>query len=176
MSDKSFIQNYIREVPDFPKPGVQFKDITPILENPAAYQAVIKELKKTAQMLSIDAIVGVESRGFIFGMTLAYELQKPFILARKKGKLPYNKISQKYALEYGEAEVEMHTDSIKPGWKVIIHDDLLATGGTAAAVAELVQKQKGSVEGFLFLINLSFLNGTNVLKNYSHNIHSILTY
>ncbi len=176
MNNITLIQKYIREIPDFPKQGINFKDITPILENPEAYEAVIEELKLASNSLEIDAIVGVESRGFIFGMTLAYELKKPFILARKKGKLPYHKISQKYALEYGEAEVEMHIDSIKPGAKILIHDDLLATGGTAGAVAELVQRQQGLVQGFLFLIDLTFLEGSENLKKYSNNIHSLLKY
>lgn len=170
------IKEVVRNVPDFPKPGINFKDISTILENPTLSKEILKELKSQLQNKDIDAIVGVESRGFIFGMPLALELGVPFILIRKKGKLPYHTIEYTYDLEYGTATVEMHVDSIKKDWNVFIHDDLLATGGTAMAAAELVQRQGGNVAGFGFLINLSFLEGANNLKKYSDNIINLVNY
>lgn len=170
------IKNTVRNVPDFPKPGINFKDISTILENPGLSKDILEEFRVQLEAKNIDAIVGVESRGFIFGMPLALALNVPFVLIRKKGKLPYKTIEYSYNLEYGTATVEMHIDSIKKDWNVFIHDDLLATGGTAKAAAELVQLQGGKVAGFGFLINLSFLDGEDNLKKYSENIINLVNY
>lgn len=170
------IKEAIREVPDFPKKGVNFKDITPILENPVLCADIVECFTHVFSKKNIDAIVGVESRGFLFGMLIAQKLEIPFFTVRKKGKLPYKTISYKYDLEYGNAEVEMHIDTIKEGWNVLVHDDLLATGGTAAAAAELVKIQGGNVAGFAFLIELSFLDGQKKLLPYSDNIVKLVSY
>lgn len=170
------IKMAIREVPDFPKKGVNFKDITPILENPALCADIVAEFAGSFANKNVDAIVGVESRGFLFGMLIAQKLDIPFFTVRKKGKLPYKTISYKYDLEYGNAEVEMHVDTIKEGWNVLVHDDLLATGGTAAAAAELITIQGGNVAGFAFLIELSFLDGEKKLFPYSENIIRLVSY
>jgi len=170
------IKEFIREVPDFPKQGVNFKDITTLLENPSMCREITNYNAETYKSETIDAIVGIESRGFLFGFTMAIKLGVPFILARKKGKLPGQKISYSYDLEYGTSIVEMHSDSIKPGDRVLIHDDLLATGGTANAVAELVKLQQGTVIGFNFLIELSFLTGRQTLEQQSNNIVSLVKY
>ena len=163
----------IRDVPDFPKPGILFKDITPIFQNPKLCREITIEYASKLTHLEIDVIAGIESRGFLFGLLLAQELQKPFVLIRKSGKLPYKTISEKYGLEYGTAEIEMHIDAIKPNQKVLIHDDLLATGGTAEATAKLIQKMNGEVEGFTFLVQLDFLKGVEKLKPFSQNIISL---
>ena len=173
---ESRIRNTIRDVKDFPKPGIVFKDITTILEDPQLSADIVEAMAADLMPLGIDAIVGVESRGFLFGMPLAIALKKPFITVRKKGKLPWETVSYKYELEYGSAEVEMHTGSIKPGWKVVIHDDLLATGGTACAAAELVRLQNAEPIAFSFLVELGFLNGRDRLKNYSDNIYNLVAY
>lgn len=170
------IKKAIREVPDFPKKGVNFKDITPILENPSLCADIVDEFVISFTRKNIDAIVGVESRGFLFGMLIAQKLDIPFFTVRKKGKLPYKTISYKYDLEYGNAEVEMHVDTIKEGWNVLVHDDLLATGGTAAAAAELIKIQGGNVAGFAFLIELAFLEGEKKLFPYSENIIRLVSY
>ena len=174
LSDK--IKNTVRNVPDFPKPGINFKDISPIVENPELSKEIVKEFANQLSGKGIDAIVGVESRGFIYGMPLALEMNIPFVLVRKVGKLPFKTIKYSYDLEYGSATVEMHIDSIKKDWNVFVHDDLLATGGTAIAAAELVQQQGGKVAGFGFLIELGFLNGAERLKGYSDNIINLVTY
>lgn len=166
----------IRTVPDFPKPGIMFKDITPLMENPQLSKRIVAEMKKQLEILKPDCIIGVESRGFLYGLPLAMELNIPFITVRKKGKLPYKTITYKYDLEYGSAEIEMHVDSIKPGWKVIVHDDLLATGGTATAAAELAKMQGGNILGFCFLVELSFLNGVQKLTPYSPNIINLVSF
>lgn len=170
------IKSAIREVPDFPKKGINFKDITPILENPKLCNDIVKEFVKKFSSQKIDAIVGVESRGFLFGMMMAQKMNVPFFTVRKKGKLPYKTISYKYDLEYGSAEVEMHIDTVKKGWNVLVHDDLLATGGTAMAAAELIKMQGGNVAGFAFLIELSFLNGAKKLFPYSENIVKLVSF
>ena len=170
------IKTAIRDVPDFPKPGILFKDITPILMDHQLGVDIAEQMAKEAEKWNIDAIVGVESRGFFFGMMAAQVLKVPFIPVRKAGKLPYQTVSHKYDLEYGSAEVEMHIDTIQPGWNVLIHDDLLATGGTASAAAELIQKQKGNVAGFSFLVTLDFLNGKEKLDAYSKNFSSLVNY
>lgn len=169
------IDKAIRNVPDFPKPGIQFKDITPILED----HLLSKEIIETFAMQwkgKIDAIAGVESRGFLFGFPLAMALDIPFILIRKKGKLPYKTVSYKYDLEYGSAEIEMHVDTVKSGMRVLIHDDLLATGGTAEAAAELIKKENGDVAGFSFLVELGFLKGKEKLEKYSKEVESLVNY
>jgi adenine phosphoribosyltransferase len=170
------IKERIRDVKDFPKEGILFKDITPILEDPKLCNEIINEFVRLLSDVKLNAIVGVESRGFLFGMMLANQLGVPFIPVRKKGKLPYKTVSYKYDLEYGSAEVEMHIDTIKPNWRVLVHDDLLATGGTAVAAAELIKQQGASVAGFAFLVGLDFLNGNEKLKPYSENIVSLVTY
>lgn len=170
------LKEVIRDVPDFPKPGILFKDITPILLNPQLTRDIINEMVKHVKDLNLDAIVGIESRGFWFGIMLANKLELPFIPIRKKGKLPYNTVSYSYDLEYGSAEIEMHEDEIKEGWNVLIHDDLLATGGTACAAAELLKIQKANVAGFSFVVDLTFLNGSDILKKYSENIFNLVSY
>lgn len=170
------LKKVIRDVPDFPKPGIIFKDITPILLDAELTRNIVDEMAKQVKPLNIDAIVGIESRGFWFGIMLANKLDIPFIPIRKKGKLPYKTLSYKYDLEYGSAEIEIHEDAIKPNWNVLIHDDLLATGGTACAAAELIKIQNANVAGFSFVVNLEFLNGSELLKNYSKNILNLVSF
>lgn len=170
------IKNVIRDVPNFPKEGIIFKDITPIMMNPALSQKIVDALYDMYKDQGLDKVAGVESRGFLFGYPLAMKLGVPFILIRKKGKLPYNKASFDYDLEYGSATIEMHIDAVSHGDKVLIHDDLLATGGSASAAAELVQQCGGTVAGFNFLVNLTFLDGEKVLEKYSQNTKSLVNY
>jgi len=170
------LKEAIRDVPDFPKPGIIFKDITPILLDAQLTRDIIDEMVSNVKSSNLDAIVGIESRGFWFGIMLANKLNIPFIPIRKKGKLPYQTVSYSYDLEYGSAEIEMHKGEIKEGWNVLIHDDLLATGGTACAAAELIKMQNGDVAGFSFVVDLSFLNGSEVLKKYSDNIFNLVRY
>ncbi|HQW05858.1 MAG: adenine phosphoribosyltransferase [Flavobacteriales bacterium] len=170
------LRTAIRAVPDFPKPGVLFRDITPVLEDVALSNAAVAGFRQALADHHIDAIAGIESRGFLFGMPLAMTLGIPFVTVRKKGKLPWKTVSYAYDLEYGSAEVEMHVDSVKPGMRVMVHDDLLATGGTAAAAAELIKKQGGVVAAFSFLIELSFLNGMDRLKPYGAEVVRLVTY
>ncbi|MBP6391742.1 MAG: adenine phosphoribosyltransferase [Flavobacteriales bacterium] len=166
----------IRAVPDFPKPGILFRDITPVMEDPALSNAVVDAFVASVQQERVDAIAGIESRGFLFGMPLALRLGVPFLTVRKKGKLPYHTVSYKYDLEYGSAEIEMHVDVVRPGMRVLIHDDLLATGGTAAATAELIRMQGGQVAAFSFLIELSTLGGAERLRPYGADILRLVTY
>ncbi|MCB0381651.1 MAG: adenine phosphoribosyltransferase [Flavobacteriales bacterium] len=170
------LKKVIRDVPDFPKAGIIFKDITPILLDAKLTKEVVSELAKTTQSLNLNAIVGIESRGFWFGIMLANELGIPFIPIRKKGKLPYKTLSYKYDLEYGSAEVEVHEDAIQKNWNVLVHDDLLATGGTAKAASELILMQGGNVAGFSFVVELDFLNGRTELLKYSKNIISLANF
>ena len=163
MSLEGKIKSLLRDVPDFPKAGVIFKDITPLLANPAARKEVVQAIVEHFRPVRPDAIAAVEARGFIFGMLLAEGLEIPFVPVRKAGKLPFRKIRQEYLLEYGKAEIEMHEDAFKPGTRVIIHDDLLATGGTATAAGKMVQQLGGIVAGYSFIINLSFLPGERKL-------------
>jgi adenine phosphoribosyltransferase len=156
----------IRDVPDFPKPGIMFKDITPILQSPAAMGEVIDLIAQDAKAKGAETIVGIESRGFVFGVPVALQLGLPFVMARKLGKLPYDRITEEYALEYGTNTVEMHTDSVNPGQRAYIVDDLLATGGTAAAAARLVERLNGTVAGFGFVVELTFLGGRSNLRGY----------
>lgn len=164
------IRSVIRDVPDFPKPGILFKDITPILHQPALCNEIVDEFVKKLSGQKIDAVVGIESRGFLFGFSLANKLNVPFILVRKAGKLPYKKIAFEYDLEYGSAKIEMHEEEIQKGWNVLIHDDLLATGGTAEAAAKLIQMSGGKVAGFAFLVELTFLKGRERLATFSDSL------
>lgn len=157
----------IRDVPDFPKPGILFKDITPVLSDPALMIAITDRFAETWHSKGIDAVVGMESRGFLFGMPLAMLLGIPFIPARKPGKLPYHRISESYALEYGSATLELHIDALVKGQRALVIDDLIATGGTALATAKLVEKLGAEVAGFGFVIELGFLNGRTVLDRYA---------
>lgn len=168
------LSKIIRDVPDFPKPGILFKDITPVLANPAVSAEVSAEFYAYWKDKGVDAVVGIESRGFIYGLQLAQQLGVPFIPVRKAGKLPFKTIKHAYDLEYGSAEIEIHIDAIEKGQKVLIHDDLLATGGTAKATAELIRKIGGEVVGYSFLVELSFLYGRKELNGVD--VHSLVTF
>jgi adenine phosphoribosyltransferase len=170
------IKSHIRDVPDFPKPGILFKDITPLLQHHTLSRDIVAALSDYWRGDGIQAIAGIESRGFIYGMTMAQELGLPFIPIRKAGKLPYKTYKHAYELEYGSAEIEIHIDAVEEGMNVLIHDDLLATGGTAAAAASLIKKAGGNVSGFSFLVELGFLNGNQPLKDHSEHIKSLITY
>lgn len=170
------IKMAIRNVPDFPKKGINFKDITPLFQNPKLIGKMVAKLTAKYKDSNIDAVAGIESRGFLLGVPLALALGVPFVLIRKKGKLPYETVSYKYELEYGFAEIEMHIDAILPGQNVLIHDDLLATGGSAEAAAKLIQMQKGKVVGFDFIVELEFLNGRKKLDGFSKNMFSFVKY
>lgn len=170
------LKGTIRDVPNFPKEGIIFKDISTIMLDPVLSTDVIDHLFEIYKNQGIEAVAGIESRGFLFGYPLAIKLGVPFILIRKQGKLPYKKISFAYELEYGRATIEMHTDAISGGQKVLIHDDLLATGGSAGAAAELIQKCGGKVAGFNFLVSLDFLNGEEKLRTYSDNIVNLVRF
>lgn len=176
MSIETRIKAAIRDVVDFPKEGIVFKDITPIMLDADLSNNVVNELYEKYKNRGLNAVAGIESRGFLFGYPLAMKLGIPFILIRKKGKLPYEKISHDYDLEYGSATIEMHIDALKNGDKVLIHDDLLATGGSAAAAAELIVKCGATVDGFDFLVSLDFLNGKEKLQPYSSNIANLVAY
>ena len=164
MAFEDTIQSLLRDVPDFPKPGIIFKDITPLLAEPITRKQVVETIGDHYRSMGVEAIAAVEARGFIFGMLIAQELGVPFIPVRKSGKLPYRKISEEYFLEYGTASIEMHEDAIVPGCKVLVHDDLLATGGTAGATGNMIRRLKGEVIGFSFIINLAFQPGEQNLK------------
>lgn len=171
------IKNTIRDVKDFPKEGIVFKDITPILSDVELSNDIVDAVIKDIQdkNIQIDAVACIEARGFLFGTLIAQRLKVPFIPIRKKGKLPYETVSFEYDLEYGSAIIEMHEDAVQKDWNVLIHDDLLATGGTAIAAAELI-KLNGKVAGFSFLVDLAFLEGNKKLKNYSENVMSLIEY
>ncbi|WP_394772872.1 adenine phosphoribosyltransferase [Flavobacterium sp.] len=160
------IENYIRDIQGFPKEGILFKDITPLLNDPIARQECLSILVESLKGQKIDKVVGAESRGFFFGILLAQELNAGFVPVRKPKKLPYEIISASYELEYGTDSLEMHTDAIKKGDRILIHDDVLATGGTAKAVCELVEKLGGEIVQCNFLMELSFLNGREKIKEY----------
>ncbi len=168
------VKKIVRDVPDFPKDGILFKDITPILQNPDAFRCVVEKMEEEFSKTKIDVVIGIESRGFIFSPILAYQLKVGFVPVRKKGKLPYKTEQVGYALEYGEAILEIHQDAIKPGDRVAIVDDLLATGGTAFAAAHLVEKLGGKVEKIGFLIELDFLKGRQKLA--PHPVFSLIQY
>ena len=160
------LRAYIRDVPDFPQPGILFRDITPLLHDPDAYRYVIDELTRRIAVLGPDAIVGVESRGFLFGAPVAYNLGLPFVPVRKAGKLPAERMSVEFALEYGESQLDIHTDALERGQQVVIVDDLLATGGTAASTAKLVELLGAYVKALAFLVELSSLAGRDRLQDY----------
>ena len=166
----------IREVPNFPKLGINFKDITTLLLDSKLSSEIIDTFIERFKVKNVDAIVGVESRGFLFGFLLANKMGIPFIPIRKVGKLPGETLRYKYDLEYGSAEVEVHKSDIQKGWNIIVHDDLLATGGTACAAAELIQKLGANVAAFAFIICLDFLNGNEKLEKYSKEIISLKKY
>lgn len=168
------IEKYIRDIQGFPKEGILFKDITPLLNDPIARTECLNVLLESLKGQKIDKVVGAESRGFLFGMLLANELNAGFIPVRKPKKLPFDIISASYQLEYGFDSLEMHTDAIQKGDRILIHDDVLATGGTAKAVCELVEKLGGEIVQCNFLMELSFLNGREKIKNYP--IFAALTY
>lgn len=168
------LQDYIRDIQDFPKPGIGFKDITPLLISPEATAFCLEKLVNSLQNQKIDKVIGVESRGFFFGILLAQKLNAGFIPVRKPKKLPFNTISASYELEYGTDTLEMHVDAIQPGDKILIHDDVLATGGTAKAVYELVEQLGGEIVQMNFLMELSFLNGRAKLED--REIFAALTY
>jgi adenine phosphoribosyltransferase len=171
------IKQAIRDIPDYPKPGILFKDITPLLSNASLIREITHNLSRYFSGQQIEAIVGVEARGFILGSILAYEMQVPFIPVRKKGKLPYKTISESYALEYGQAEIEIHADALRRGMRVLIHDDILATGGTAGAAGNLVKKLGAEIAAFSFLINLSFLPGEiNLTTAFGVKPHYLVSY
>jgi len=165
---------FIRDIPDFPKPGIRFKDITPLLADPAAFAASIEMLAAHYSDRKPDAIAAVEARGFLFAAPLALILRKPLIPLRKPGKLPYRTISLEYALEYGTAELHMHTDAVQPGSRVLMVDDVLATGGTMQAACSLIQKAGGTVHGAAFLVELAFLAGREKLQGVD--VYSLVTY
>ena len=164
----------IRDVPDFPKKGIIFKDITTLLNRADVFKKVIDQFAQKYKSKKIEVVAGIESRGFIFGAPLAYKLKAGVVPIRKKGKLPYKTVSASYALEYGSDTLEMHEDALEPGTHVLVVDDLLATGGTAKATAELIEKVGGKIIGFAFLIELKFLNGRQNLKG--HDIFSLIQY
>ena len=168
------LKDYVVTVPDFPEKGVMFRDVTSVLEDAEGLHLAIDEMQKCLDGLDFDVIAGVESRGFIFGMPIAYNLKKPFVPVRKAGKLPRETVSRTYDLEYGQATIEMHTDSIKPGQRVVIVDDLIATGGTVAAAAKLVEALGGEVVRILFLMELEGLEGRKRLSNYD--VASVIRY
>jgi adenine phosphoribosyltransferase len=164
----------IRDIKDFPKAGIVFKDITPVLADPAAFREVIDRMTDYGREKRIDMVAGIESRGFIFGGPLAMTLAAGFVPVRKLGKLPGETVRMEYALEYGTNTVEMQKDAIRPGQRVLIVDDLLATGGTSAAAAALIEKLGGEVAGMVFMVELGFLNGRELLDGYD--FHSLIEY
>jgi len=168
------LKSYVRDIIDFPKKGINFKDITPLLSDPVACNACSEQLYQLAKDLQIDTVVGVEARGFYFGVPLANRLGAGFVPVRKPGKLPYKTISMTYDLEYGTDTLEMHQDAIKPGARVLLHDDVLATGGTAKAVCELIEELGGEVVQCNFIMELSFLQGNQKLA--PRDIRSIFSY
>jgi adenine phosphoribosyltransferase len=168
------LRSHIRDIPDFPKPGIVFKDITPLLLDPRALSAAVDALAEWARPLEIDLVAAAEARGFILGAALARELGAGFVPARKPGKLPHETVSAEYVLEYGVDALEMHADALAHGTRVLLHDDLLATGGTARALAELVEGAGGRIAGCGFLVELEFLHGRAKLAPYD--VHALVTY
>lgn len=168
------VEDYIRTIPNFPEEGIMFRDVTSVLQDKDGLRLAIDELVKRLDGVEFDVLAGAESRGFIFGMPIAYLLNKPFVLIRKKGKLPCETVEKTYDLEYGTATIEMHKDSVQPGQKVVLIDDLIATGGTMAAAAELVEELGGEVVKMLFLVELAGLNGRQVLSKYD--VDAVVTY
>lgn len=170
------LKKSIRDIPDFPQPGIVFKDITPILKDQTLCKEIVIEFAKQLDGIEIDIIAGIESRGFLFGMMLANHLNLPFVPIRKQGKLPAKAISESYKLEYGQATIEIHEDAFEKGKRVLIHDDLLATGGTVVAASKLIEKLGGEVAGYTFVISLEFLKARGRLNRFSENIFSLVLY
>ena len=168
------LEDYVVSIPDYPEPGIIFRDVTSILQDAEGLQLAIDSLQKKLEGLDFDVIAGAESRGFIFGMPIAYALGKAFIPVRKKGKLPCETVSAEYDLEYGKAEIEIHKDAVKPGQKVVLVDDLIATGGTMEASCKLVEQLGGEVVKILFLMELAGLKGREKLAKYD--VASVITY
>jgi adenine phosphoribosyltransferase len=168
------LRTHIRDIPDFPKPGIVFKDIMPLLADAAALHQAVDDLAAWAEPRQVDIVVGAEARGFILGAAVAYRLGCGFVAARKPGKLPFLTVGAKYALEYGFDALEMHVDALKRGARVLIHDDLLATGGTARAKIDLCEQLGAKVVGLAFVVELSFLNGRD--KLYGYDVHSLVPY
>ena len=168
------VEDYVVSIPDFPEPGIIFRDVTSVIQDADGLQLAIDEMQKLLEGVDFDVLVGAESRGFIFGMPIAYNLKKPFVLVRKKGKLPRETVEMSYELEYGSATIEMHKDSIKPGQKVVIVDDLIATGGTIEAAAKMVEQLGGEVVKIIFLMELAGLEGRKKLEKYD--VASVVCY
>lgn len=168
------LEEYVRTIPDFPEPGIMFRDVTSVIQDADGLKLAIDSMQALLDGVDFDVIVGAESRGFIFGMPIAYNMHKPFVLVRKKGKLPCETISKEYSLEYGTAVIEMHKDAIKPGQKVVLVDDLIATGGTMKAAAEMIEELGGEVVKVVFLMELAGLKGREVLGKYD--VAAALTY
>lgn len=168
------VEDYVRTIPDFPEPGIMFRDITSVLQDPDGLQAAIQGMEELLKDVEFDLVVGPESRGFIFGVPIAYNLKKGFIPVRKKGKLPCETVEMTYDLEYGTATIELHKDAIRPGQKVVIIDDLIATGGTIEAIVKLVEQLGGEVVKIIFLMELEGLNGREKLKGY--NMDAVIRY
>lgn len=174
MVNSKGLSSWIRSVPDFPKKGIVFRDITTLLKDASAFKEALDEFQSRYQSVRIDKIVGIESRGFIFGAALADRLHAGFIAARKPGKLPAGTLKEEYELEYGRDSIEIHADAIQQGEHILVHDDLLATGGTASATCRLVERMGGTIVGCSFLIELAFLKGRERLKRYD--LFSIIKY
>ncbi len=168
------VEDYVVSIPDFPEPGIIFRDVTSVIQDAEGLQLAIDEMQKMLDGVEFDVLAGAESRGFIFGMPIAYNLKKPFVLVRKKGKLPRETVEMSYELEYGSATIEMHKDSIKPGQKVVLVDDLIATGGTIEAAAKLVEELGGEVVKIIFLMELAGLEGRKKLAKYD--VGSVVCY
>ena len=168
------VEDYVVSIPDFPEPGIIFRDVTSVIQDAEGLQLAIDEMQKLLEGIEFDVIAGAESRGFIFGMPIAYNMKKPFVLIRKKGKLPRETVEMSYDLEYGSATIEMHKDSIQPGQKVVIVDDLIATGGTIEAAAKLVEQLGGEVVKIIFLMELAGLEGRKKLEKYD--VESVVCY
>ena len=170
------LKKYIRSIPDYPKKGILFRDITTLIKDKDAFKDCIDQMTKIIMKLDFDKIASIESRGFVFASALCYNLSKPLVLMRKKNKLPAEKYSQEFELEYGKATIEIHKDSIKPKEKILIIDDLIATGGTAEAGAKLVEKSGGIVSGFIFVINLFDLGGVKLLEDKGYKTFSLIDF
>ncbi len=170
------LKKYIRSIPDYPKKGILFRDITTLIKDENAFKSCIDKIVEVSKKINFDKIASIESRGFVFASPLSYIVNKPIILLRKKNKLPANKYSVNFQLEYGEATLEMHKDSIKKDEKILIIDDLIATGGTAKAATQLVELSNGKVSGFIFVINLFDLGGQDELKKKSYFAESLINF
>lgn len=168
------VEDYVVSIPDFPEPGIIFRDVTSVIQDADGLQLAIDEMQKLLEGVEFDVIAGAESRGFVFGMPIAYNMKKPFVLVRKKGKLPRETVEMSYDLEYGSATIEIHKDAIKPGQKVVLVDDLIATGGTIEAAAKLVEKLGGEVVKIIFLMELAGLEGRKKLAKYD--VGSVVCY